>query len=290
MTTEYLPEKVELPLIEPGPIEERRLYDYFRLLIGEIERYIINTSREVNNLILTSGTTNVITFALPDDNGVYADGIWRITTSTAGYSIQQKQSGSFVTMASMDTAGKLTVTDATVSGVADGLATLVSGVVGSTADNTTNWDLSYAHSVGDGSDHTDVALNTIHAIGDGSDHADVATNTAHAASDGSGHSDVALNSTHRTSNGTDHGYVDQDVQTTASPEFAGLTIADAGNVVLGTTTGTEIGTAATQKLGFYGTTPAVQPTAVADATGTGDVVAQLNALLARARTLGLIAT
>ena len=43
-------------------------------------------------------------------------------------------------------------------------------------------------------------------------------------------------------------------------------------------------------IGFFGATPAAQPTAVADSTGPGDVVAQLNALLARMRTLGLIAT
>jgi hypothetical protein len=42
--------------------------------------------------------------------------------------------------------------------------------------------------------------------------------------------------------------------------------------------------------GFYGTAPVTQPAAVADATGAGDVVAQLNALLARMRSLGLIAT
>lgn len=42
--------------------------------------------------------------------------------------------------------------------------------------------------------------------------------------------------------------------------------------------------------GFYGKTPITQPAAVADATGAGDVVAQLNSLLARMRALGLIAT
>lgn len=31
--------------------------------------------------------------------------------------------------------------------------------------------------------------------------------------------EIDLNTTHRTSNGTDHGYIDQDVQTTASPTF-----------------------------------------------------------------------
>jgi hypothetical protein len=43
-------------------------------------------------------------------------------------------------------------------------------------------------------------------------------------------------------------------------------------------------------LGFFGATPAAQPTAVTDATNATDVVTQLNALLAKLRTLGLIAT
>jgi hypothetical protein len=69
-----------------------------------------------------------------------------------------------------------------------------------------------------------------------------------------------------------------------------FTIADALNIAVGTTTGTKIGTATTQKLGFYNATPVVQPTAVADATDAASVITQLNALLSRMRTLGLIAT
>jgi hypothetical protein len=69
-----------------------------------------------------------------------------------------------------------------------------------------------------------------------------------------------------------------------------ITVSDGGNVVLGTTTGTKIGTGTTQKLGFYNATPVVQPTAVADATDAATVITQLNALLAKLRTLGIIAT
>jgi hypothetical protein len=69
-----------------------------------------------------------------------------------------------------------------------------------------------------------------------------------------------------------------------------FTIADALNIAVGTTTGTKIGTATTQKLGFFNATPVVQPTAVADATDAASVITQLNALLSRMRTLGLIAT
>jgi hypothetical protein len=69
-----------------------------------------------------------------------------------------------------------------------------------------------------------------------------------------------------------------------------ITVSDGGNVILGTTTGTKIGTGTTQKLGFYNATPVVQPTAVADATDAATAISQLNALLAHMRTLGLIAT
>jgi predicted aconitase with swiveling domain len=69
-----------------------------------------------------------------------------------------------------------------------------------------------------------------------------------------------------------------------------LLLADAGDITVGTTTGTKIGTATTQKLGFYNATPVVQPTAVADATDAATVITQLNALLTRMRNLGLIAT
>ena len=69
-----------------------------------------------------------------------------------------------------------------------------------------------------------------------------------------------------------------------------MTLNDGGNIILESATGSKIGTATSQKLGFYNATPVVQPTAVADATGSGDAHTQLNLLLTRLRTLGLIAT
>jgi hypothetical protein len=69
-----------------------------------------------------------------------------------------------------------------------------------------------------------------------------------------------------------------------------LTVADANNIAVGTTTGTKIGTATTQKLGFFNATPVVQQAAVADATDAATAITQLNDLLAAMRTLGLIAT
>lgn len=48
------------------------------------------------------------------------------------------------------------------------------------------------------------------------------------------HADIALNTTHRGSDGTDHGYIDQDVQTTASPSFTGLTVGSLAGVLTAT--------------------------------------------------------
>ena len=79
--------------------------------------------------------------------------------------------------------------------------------------------------------------------------------------------------------------------TSATLGLAGTkTVADAANLALGTTTGSKIGTGATQKIGFWNATPAVQPTAVADATDAAAAITQLNALLAKLRTIGLIAS
>lgn len=62
----------------------------------------------------------------------------------------------------------------------------------------------------------------------------------------------------------------QDIGTASTPTFGGLTIADGGNIVLNTTTGTKIGTATTQKIGFWNTTPAVQPPAYTITNDTTD--------------------
>lgn len=69
-----------------------------------------------------------------------------------------------------------------------------------------------------------------------------------------------------------------------------ITLASGVNFELNTVNGSKIGTGTTQKIGFWNATPVVQPTAVADATDAATVITQLNALLARMRTIGLIAT
>ncbi len=66
-----------------------------------------------------------------------------------------------------------------------------------------------------------------------------------------------------------------------------MTITDAKNIILNTTTGTKLGTGATQKLGFYGAAPVVQQSHIADVSGNGDVDATINSILAQLAALGL---
>lgn len=80
-----------------------------------------------------------------------------------------------------------------------------------------------------------------------------------------------------------------------------VNISDGNNIVLGDTTGTKIGTTASQKLAFYGDTPIVQPTtAVASATavhGSGQAVKDdstfggytIGQIVTALQTLGLLA-
>jgi hypothetical protein len=78
--------------------------------------------------------------------------------------------------------------------------------------------------------------------------------------------------------------------TTGEVTIGGNLVASTKNIVTDTATGTKIGTATTQKIGFFNATPVVQQAAVADATDAASTQDRLNDLLARLRTLGLIAT
>jgi hypothetical protein len=67
----------------------------------------------------------------------------------------------------------------------------------------------------------------------------------------------------------------------AAPSFTGNVTISANNIITDTTTGMQIGTGATQKLGFYGVAPAVRPTALTQtystASSTHSAVTQLAA-------------
>lgn len=75
---------------------------------------------------------------------------------------------------------------------------------------------------------------------------------------------------------TDSGYK-LDVNGTTRTQ-GDLTISDTKNIILGTTTGTKIGTATTQKIGFYNATPVVQPSAVTTSQGIANALSSLGLL------------
>lgn len=57
-----------------------------------------------------------------------------------------------------------------------------------------------------------------------------------------------------------------------------LTITDAGNLILATSTGTQIGTATSQKLGFFGTAPATQQSLSVTTVATTQAVSTTSAI------------
>lgn len=62
------------------------------------------------------------------------------------------------------------------------------------------------------------------------------------------------------------------------------------NIVLDYHTGTKFGTSSAQKLGFWDKTPTIQPAAVAKATDATSVIAQLNTLIDRLSSIGILAS
>lgn len=86
------------------------------------------------------------------------------------------------------------------------------------------------------------------------------------------------------------GYMDYGA-TTAHRFNANIEIADGKDMVFNTTTGTKIGTATNQKLGFFNATPVVQQSHIVDADGTlADITTKFNTLLSQLEAYGLLAT
>jgi len=54
--------------------------------------------------------------------------------------------------------------------------------------------------------------------------------------------------------------------------------------------GIMVGPSATEKVGFYGTTPVDQPATIADATDAATAITKCNAVIAALKELGLIAS
>lgn len=78
----------------------------------------------------------------------------------------------------------------------------------------------------------------------------------------------------------------------ALTNIGNVTLNDARNIAVSTTTGTKIGTSVTQKLGFYNATPIVQPAANADTSGATleQLETEVNELKQILRNLGFMAS
>ena len=70
----------------------------------------------------------------------------------------------------------------------------------------------------------------------------------------------------------------------------GITMADAKDININTTTGTKIGTGVTQKIGFWDAAPVIQESHIVDATDADDVITRVNALLLSLETIGILAS
>ena len=78
--------------------------------------------------------------------------------------------------------------------------------------------------------------------------------------------------------------------TVMSLKAASVTLGDAIDIIVGTTTGTKIGTGATQKIGLWGVNPVVQQATIVDADGTlADITTKFNNLLLKLETNGTLA-
>ena len=82
------------------------------------------------------------------------------------------------------------------------------------------------------------------------------------------------------------------VHSSVAPSVDLNTTTDGMTLRLGTSTGSKIGTATDQKLGFWGAIPVTQPVANADTSGAslGDLETEVNQLKALLRTIGLMAS
>lgn len=85
-------------------------------------------------------------------------------------------------------------------------------------------------------------------------------------STGAGAGSILLQTTGNTAGSTS----DNSLTTRLTIDVTGITPQDGLNLILGTSTGMKIGTATTQKLGFYNATPIVQPSAYTQTYSTAD--------------------
>ena len=75
----------------------------------------------------------------------------------------------------------------------------------------------------------------------------------------------------------------------SKPTLEEITLEDGGNIIVNTTTGSQIGTSASQKLATYGKIPVVQASAIVAVVDAVSLTTTINAILSAIRNFGIIA-
>jgi hypothetical protein len=223
--------------------------EFAGLKIGSLAGIILGTGGTFS--AITNSSSNWDTaFTHVSQDGSSHSAVGLNTTHRSSNGSDHSYLDQSVVQTSTPTFGGLTI------GSGSGIATLSTGVVGTITDSSSNWDAAYTHVSNNGSDHSYLdqsvaqaatptfagavigtlsglikgTSGTLSAVTDNSSNWDTAY--THAGSSGSDHSDVVTATSHITANGTSHTYINQDVQTTASPSFAGATIGSGSGLAL----------------------------------------------------------
>jgi len=108
--------------------------------------------------------------------------------------------------------------------------------------------------------------------------------------------EILLNSSGVPGTGVDYSFSETafDMNQNMILDCGSITLNNGSNLILNTTTGTIIGTDAAQKLGFWNTTPIIQPIHITDPSGGGVIDAEartaINSILAQLASMGLQAS
>ena len=221
MTIERLDEEVRLPLNIPAIMsgDEKRLADYMTELINELQRIRIFDIHQRINLLIDLSAGPVIYLGLKDSTGAYPSGTWRLNgTSATEYLVQLMVGTTWTTMATISSGGVLTITDITVSTPSLIYALSHDSFADFVAAEHIDWSVTGAEVI-----HDDrIAESSVTQHEGAIDH-DALTNTHNLTTD---IDHDQLTNTHNLTTDIDHDQltnVHQDVNTTASPEFVGLT-------------------------------------------------------------------
>ena len=98
MTIQQINEQTNLPLDKEAIVQGGLpLFFYLRKLVSEIEMKNFEIHRETINLLVSIFNGEVIYLGIPDNNGVFPNGTWRIRINDDGeLSREKKVSGTFV--------------------------------------------------------------------------------------------------------------------------------------------------------------------------------------------------